>query len=79
MSKCPAHIDSVGPDIYREGVPNHFLKELREDQPLAWYGVIVKSGVFAFELGCDLVNGFHLDAIVEFNPGNHLCQMFETA
>ncbi|WP_101759360.1 cytochrome P450 [Oceanicoccus sp. KOV_DT_Chl] len=37
MSKCPVHIDLVDPDIYREGVPNHFLKELRAEAPLAWY------------------------------------------
>lgn len=37
MSKCPHHIDLVDPDIYQQAIPNHFLKELRQDAPLAWY------------------------------------------
>ena len=34
--------------------------------------VVVKSGVFAPELGRGLVNCFHLENISEFYPGNHL-------
>ena len=37
MTKCPHHIDLVDPDIYQQAVPNHFLKELRENAPLSWY------------------------------------------
>ena len=43
------------------------------------FGVIVKSGVSALELGSDLINCFHLDSIFEFNPGNHLRQVAEAA
>jgi hypothetical protein len=42
-------------------------------------GVIVKSGVWAPELGGDLVNCYYLDSIFEFHPGNHLRQIVESA
>lgn len=37
MTQCPLHIDLVDPDIYQQAIPNHFLKELRENAPLSWY------------------------------------------
>ena len=37
MNQCPRHIDLVDPDIYQQAVPNHFLKELRQNAPLSWY------------------------------------------
>jgi cholest-4-en-3-one 26-monooxygenase len=37
MPKCPVHIDLVNPDSYAQAVPNHWLKELRQNAPLSWY------------------------------------------
>jgi len=36
MSKCP-HIDLVNPDNYKNGVPNHWLAELRHNEPVYWH------------------------------------------
>jgi len=36
MSKCP-HIDLVNPDSYKNGVPNHWLAELRHNEPVYWH------------------------------------------
>lgn len=36
MSRCP-HIDLVNPDNFRDSVPQHWLRELREEHPVYWH------------------------------------------
>lgn len=36
MSRCP-HIDLVNPDNFKQGVPTHWLAELRHNEPVYWH------------------------------------------
>ncbi len=68
-----------GLEIRFDGISEDEFYDRSDSQVSNEFRVIVKSGVCPFESSGDLIEFCHLDSVFEFDSGDHLRQVIESA